>query len=479
MSTSAVVVGAGPNGLAAAIVLASAGVGVTLLEAMDAVGGGMRTRELTLPGFKHDVCAAIHPLAAGSPFFTSLPLGEHGLRWIEPDIALAHPFDDGSAGTLRRSLDDTASLLGADSGPYLRLMRPLVDEWRELMQGILGPMLRIPRHPLLLGRFGLHGLRSARGLARSLFKEPATRALFAGIAAHGSVPLDAPFTAAFGIVLAAAAHAAGWPLAAGGSQSLADALASCFRSLGGDIRTGSRVESLSELGDADAVLLDLAPREVLRLADGRFSRPYRRGLQRFRYGPGVFKLDYALDGPIPWLAEECLGAGTVHVGGSLEEIEASEAMVARSLHPERPFVIVAQQSLFDPTRAPAGKHTGWAYCHVPNGSREDMTDRVEAQIERFAPGFRDLILARSTMTSHDMERYNPNYVGGDIGAGYHAGSQLFLRPMPRLSPYGTSDRRIYLCSASTPPGGGVHGMCGYFAARLALRRLGVSAAKTA
>ncbi|MPZ50640.1 MAG: FAD-dependent oxidoreductase [Dehalococcoidia bacterium] len=469
--TTANVVGAGPNGLAAAIVLAQAGVRVTVLEAEATPGGGSRTKELTLPGFRHDVCSAIHPLAAGSPFFNSLPLEAHGLRWINPDVAMAHPFDDRTAVTLRRSLDQTASLLGRDAAAYRGLMRPLVENWDKLAGDALAPLLRVPRHPLLLAQFGLSAMRPATSLAGS-FQEPRTRALLAGLAAHANVPLTKRFTASFALVLAGAAHAVGWPLAAGGSQSIADALASYLCSLGGEVVTNHRVSNLSDVAGGDAVLFDLTPRQVLRVAGDRLDGRYRKDLGRYRYGPGVFKIDYALDAPIPWMAPECRDAATVHLGGSMQEIVAGEALIASGGHPEKPYVIVAQPSLFDPTRAPEGKHTGWAYCHVPNGSDEDMTGRIEAQIERFAPGFRDRILARHTLSASDLEAYNENYVGGDIAGGSHEGLQLFLRPAPRLSPYTTPDSRLFVCSSSTPPGAGVHGLCGYFAAQATLKRLG-------
>jgi phytoene dehydrogenase-like protein len=468
---NAVVVGAGPNGLAAAIVLARAGVRVTVLEACETVGGGSRTAELTLPGFRHDVCSAVHPLAAGSPFFRRLPLDRYGLRWIQPEIALAHPFDDGTAAMLTRSLDETAARLGADQEAYRRLMRPLAENWSTLAPAILGPVVRRPGRPVLMARFGINALRSATGLARSCFREAKTRALFAGLAAHANVRLDRPFTASIALVLGSAAHAVGWPVAAGGSQSIVDALAGYFCALGGEVQTARRVDSLGDVEGAEAVLFDLTPAQILRIAKRGFTARYRQSLARFRYGPGVFKVDYALDGPIPWTAEACRRAGTVHLGGSMEEIAASEQLVAEGRHPERPYMLVAQQSLFDPTRAPPGKHTAWAYCHVPNGSAEDMTDRMEAQIERFAPGFRELILARHITSPAALEAYNANYVGGDIAAGAPDGLQLFMRPAIRLSPYATSDKRLYICSASTPPGPGVHGLCGYFAARAALRRL--------
>ena len=466
----AVVVGSGPNGLAAAITLAREGRSVLVLEAEATVGGGMRTAELTLPAFRHDVCSAIHPLVAGSPFFRTLPLTEHGLELVQPPAPLAHPLDGGTAAVLERSLDATAESLGRDGRAYSRLMRPLVERADDLLREILGP-LRVPRHPLLLGRFGPPALRSAVGLARAAFEGEPARALFAGMAAHSMVSLDRTATASFSLVLGLLAHAVGWPLTRGGSQQIADALTAHLVSLGGEVQTGRRVESLADVPLARAVLFDVTPRQLVRIAGERLPARYRRGLERYRYGPGSFKLDWALDGPIPWSAEECARAGTVHLGGRLEEIAEAEQTVARGQHPERPYVLLAQQSLFDSSRAPAGRHTAWAYCHVPNGSTVDMTERIEAQIERFAPGFRERVLERSVMTPADLERYNANYVGGDINGGLQDLRQLFARPVARLVPYSTPVPGLYLCSSSTPPGGGVHGMCGYFAARAALRRL--------
>ena len=465
------IVGSGPNGLSAAVRLAQAGVGVTVIEAKETLGGGTRTQELTLPGFQHDVCSAIHPLGAASPFFRSLPLEQHGLHWIEPEIAVAHPFDDGSALALVRSINETAGSLGSDGPAYRRLFEPLAEGWHDLAPAILGPILRLPRHPWLLSRFGLNAVRSATGLADSVFSRPQTRALFAGLAAHANARLDRPLTASAGLVMGAAGHVVGWPLAAGGSAHITGALASLLRSLGGETVTGRRVGSLADLPDADAVLFDLTPRQMVAIAGSELSDGYQRSVRNFRHGPAVFKLDYALDGPIPWTASECQRAGTVHLGASIEEISQSEAAIAEGRTPGRPFVILAQQSLFDPSRAPGGKHTAWAYCHLPRGSEEDMQDRIEAQIERFAPGFRDLILARHVMGPAALEQYNENYFGGDIAAGASDGLQLLLRPNRRLSPYTTSSRRLFICSASTPPGGGVHGMCGFNAAMTALQRL--------
>jgi len=465
----AIVVGAGPNGLAAAIALAQAGRSVRVIEGEPAIGGGTRTEELTLPGHLHDVCSAVHPLLIGSPFLASLPLAEHGLAVIHPDLPLAHPLDGGRAVALHRSVAETAAGLGADGAAYERLLGPLVRDWEELAGLVLGPPLRPPRHPIPAARFAAHGLRSVSGLARRRFAGEPARALLAGNAAHSMRPLTAPGTGAFALLLVMLAHAVGWPVAAGGSRAISDAMASLLRSLGGEIETGRPVASLRELPPARAVLLDVTPRALLRIADGRFTGRYRRALERFRYGPGVFKVDYALREPVPWAADECRRAGTVHVGGTAAELAASEAQVGAGATPSRPYVLVAQQSLFDPARAPAGAHTLWAYCHVPNGSAVDMTDAIERQIERFAPGFRDVVAARHSIGPAQVEAKNPNYVGGDINGGLADLRQLLARPALRPAPHATPDPRIFLCSSSTPPGGGVHGMCGWHAAQAALR----------
>jgi phytoene dehydrogenase-like protein len=467
----AIVIGAGPNGLAAAISLAREGLSVLVVEARDTIGGGTRTAELTLPGFAHDVCSAVHPLGAASPFFRTLPLEEHGLEWIHPAIPLAHPLDDGTAAVLERSVETTGQKLGPDAAAYQKLMAPLVAGWDRLAEDMLGPLSIPPRHPFILARFGLRAIRSARGLADSTFQGEHARALFAGMAGHSMLPLERSPTAAFGLLLGITGHAVGWPLPRGGSQRISDAMADYLRSLGAEIVTGTPVESIDELPPARLVLCDVAPQGLLRMAGHRLPARYRRKLEGYRYGPGVFKLDLALDGPIPWQAEACIRAGTVHVGGTLSEIAAAERAVWSGQHPEKPFVLLAQQSLFDPTRSPAGKHTVWAYCHVPHASTVDMTGRIEAQIERFAPGFRDRILARSVMSASEMEVYNPNYIGGDINGGVQDLRQHFTRPTFRLVPYSTPVKGLYLCSSSTPPGGGVHGMCGYFAARAALRNV--------
>jgi len=462
----AVVIGSGPNGLAAAITIAQAGRSVLVLEGQEAIGGGTRTAELTLPGFLHDVCAAVHPMGILSPFFRTLPLAEHGLEWIHPGVPLAHPMDDGTAVTLERSVETTAAHLGADGAPYIHVMAPIVANWPKLEPLVLG-MQRIPRHPVTDARFGMYAMLSASTLARSSFKGARARAIFAGLAAHSILPLEQIPTAAFGLVLAAAGHTVGWPMARGGSQKIADALASYLRSLGGEITTSSPVESLEQLPPARIVLCDVTPRQLLRIAGPRFTPAFRKGLERFRYGPGACKLDWALDGPIPWTAEACRRAGTVHLGGALEEIEASERAPWRGETSARPFVILTQPTLFDPDRAPAGKHIAWAYCHVPNGSTKDMTEEIENQVERFAPGFRARILKRNVMVAGNLHLHNANLVGGDINGGTSTLRQLIFRPTWRR--YGTSAKGVYICSSSTPPGGGVHGMCGHLAARRALQ----------
>jgi phytoene dehydrogenase-like protein len=463
----AVVVGAGPNGLSAAIELARAGLSVVVIEGSPAIGGGARTAELTLPGFLHDICSAIHPMARLSPFFATLPLAENGLSWVDPPLALSHPFDDGTAATLEPGAEASAPSLGPDEGAWQRLVQPLVKRRYVLFSEILKP-IRFPRHPLLMARFGLQAIQSCDRFARSHFRGSRARSIFAGCAAHSMLPLDRLGTASFGMVLATAAHAVGWPCARRGSQSIVDALAAVLRELGGTIRTGEPVRSLAQLPASRAVLFDLTPRQVEAIAGEALPRRYRRKLLDFRYGPGVFKLDYALAGPIPWRAAECLGAGTVHLGGTMEEIALGESDVWHGRIPQRPVVLVAQQSLFDPTRAPDGKQTAWAYCHVPHGSPVDMTGAIEAQIERFAPGFRQQILARHTMNAVQLEGHNPNLIGGDIGGGANDLSQFLARPFARWNPYTTPHPRLFLCSSSTPPGGGVHGMCGFWAARAAL-----------
>ncbi|UOG77168.1 NAD(P)/FAD-dependent oxidoreductase [Hymenobacter tibetensis] len=463
----AVVVGSGPNGLAAAIELQQAGLSVLLLEGKDQIGGGLRTAELTLPGFQHDICSAIHPLAAASPFFQTLPLAQYGLEYITPPVSAAHPFDDGTAATVVTSLADTARALGADERAYRTLLEPLVASWPHIAQDVLAP-LHFPSDPLAMAQFGLPALLPATALT-SRFQTKQARGLFAGMAAHAIQPLSNLTTSAIGLVLLIAAHRQGWPLPKGGSQAIADALAAHFVALGGSIQTGTYVRHLADIPLAKAVLFDITPAQLLQIAGHSLSSIYQWQLRRYQYGMGVFKIDWALDAPIPFTAEGCAQAGTVHLGGTLEEIAATEKAATRGHHPERPFVLLAQQSLFDATRAPAGKHTAWAYCHVPNGSRVDMTTAIEQQVERFAPGFRDRIIGRHTFDTAQMEAYNPNYVGGDINGGLLDVTQLFTRPALRVSPYRTSRSGMYLCSSATPPGGGVHGMCGYHAASRALR----------
>ena len=468
----AVVVGAGPNGLSAAITLARAGRSVLLIEAGEKVGGAVRSAELTLPGFDHDVCSAIYPLTIGSPYLSKLPLDRHGLEWIQPPLALAHPLDDGTAAVLSQIPDETAASFddSEDGRAWLKTFLPLASAWERLAGAFLGP-IRPFQDPFLMARFGLTGLRTAEGLARSRFRGFRARALFAGIAGHSFLPLDVVPTAAFGLVLATTGHSVGWPQPAGGAQRVSDAMAGYLRELGGEIVTGWLVKSLDELPRSRVVLLDLTPAQLLRLGGTNWPERYLRRLGRFRYGPGVFKIDWALSGPIPWRAEACRRAGTIHLGGTLEEIALSERSAWDGREAEKPLVLLGQTSLFDPSRCPPGSQTAWAYCHVPNGSTFDMTERIEAQVERFAPGFRDLILARHKKDTAWMEAHNPNLVGGDINGGAATLTQLFTRPVARLDPYATPDPRVFLCSASTPPSGGVHGMNGYFAAKAALARI--------
>jgi phytoene dehydrogenase-like protein len=463
----AIVIGAGPNGLAAAIEIARAGRSVCVYEGNATIGGGTRSAELTLPGFVHDVCSAVHPLAAASPFFSQLPLDKHGLEFIYPPASLAHPFDDGTAVIIDRSLDSTAERLGADREAYKRVFAPFVAGWNDLAGDVLAP-IGVPRHPFLMARFGLSAIRSAKAFGASKFREEKTRTMFAGMAGHSFLSLDQAGTAAFGLMLGILAHAAGWPVARGGSQSLANALGSYLKELGGEIVTEHRVESLAELPPARVTLCDVTPRQLVRIAGASLPDGFRRRLERYRYGPAAFKMDYALSSPVPWKAAECATAATVHLGGSFDEIFESEWNASHGKHSEKPFVLIAQPSLFDSTRAPQGQHTLWAYCHVPNGSTVDMKDAIERQIERFAPGFRDCILARNVLTPADLERHNPNLVGGDINGGIQDLPQMFLRPTSRL--YSTPANGLYLCSSSTPPGGGVHGLCGFHAARHALRK---------
>ncbi len=466
----AIVVGSGPNGLAAALTLARAGLTVQVLEGAGTPGGGCRTEELTLPGFRHDVCSAVHPLAAASPFFTGINLAAGGVKLLTPAVAFAHPLDGGRAGAVGGSVLETASRLGADSGAYRRLLEPMVRHADRILPALLGPLRSVPAHPVSVGRFGLEGLQSATLLVRKFTTDEA-RAIFAGASAHACLPLDAALTGAYGLMFTIIAHSVGWPLVEGGSARLIEALVGELEALGGQVITGQWVSRLADLPPARVTLLDITPRQFTRLAGDRLPPRYARALDRFRYGPGICKVDWAMDGPVPWAAEVARQAGTLHLGGTFAEVARSEADVAAGRHPQRPFCLVAQPGVVDPSRAPDGKHTLWGYCHVPAGSTVDMTARIEAQIERFAPGFGDLVIARSTRTAAEVERHNPNYVGGDITGGAGTLRQTLFRPVVRWNQYRTALPGVYLCSSSTPPGGGVHGMCGAWAARTALADL--------
>jgi phytoene dehydrogenase-like protein len=466
-AAQAVVVGSGPNGLASALTLARAGYTVDVFEGAETAGGGCRTAELTLSGFAHDVCSTVHPLLAASPFFNATDLRDVSL--LTPEIAFAHPLDGGRAAAVHTSIEQTAATLGGDAGAYRRLYRPIVARADQIVPAVLAPLLRIPRHPLALARFGLPALAPVTLLART-FQTEESRALLAGLGAHSMRPLNAPGTGAFGVLLGVLAHTVGWPVVEGGSARVVDALIAELESLGGTVHTGRPIGSLDELPRAGVTMLDITPRQLLAMAGERLPSSYRSALRRFKYGPGAFKVDWALSGPVPWAADVCRQTPTIHLGGTLEEISHSEAQVAGGRHPERPFCIVVQPTVLDTSRAPAGRHTLYAYCHVPNGSNVDMSERIEAQIERFAPGFRELILARTVTSAVDSERHNPNYIGGDINCGAATLRQTILRPTPTARPYRTPLPGVYLCSSSTPPGGGVHGMCGANAAHEALKQ---------
>ncbi|MES2266261.1 MAG: NAD(P)/FAD-dependent oxidoreductase [Bacteroidota bacterium] len=463
----AIVVGSGPNGLAAAILMQQKGLNVLVLEGKSEIGGGLRTAELTLPGFKHDICSAIHPLAAASPFFKTLPLADHGLNYIYPEIDAAHPLEHSKPALLCRSIDETAQHLGDDENAYRKLMGSVTKNWPLIDADVLGP-LHFPKHPLALASFGLDAIKPATLLANS-FKTKQAKALIAGMAAHSMQPITNLATSAIAMVLMATGHMHGWPIPKGGSNSIAKALASYFELIGGKIQTDTYITSLNQLPSAHAILFDVTPKQLLEIAGHKFSSIYKWQMERYRYGMGVYKVDWALSEQIPFEAEACRKAGTVHLGNTLNEIRDAEQQTWNGKHPDKPYVLLAQQSLYDNTRAPNGKHTAWAYCHVPNGSTKNMTDAIEKQIERYAPGFKDTILAKHTMDTAQIELYNPNYIGGDINGGVIDLGQLFTRPVLRYSPYKTSHKGMYICSSSTPPGGGVHGMCGYYAAKKALK----------
>jgi phytoene dehydrogenase-like protein len=467
----AVIVGSGPNGLAAAVTLARAGLRVEVFEGADIPGGGCRTSELTLPGYAHDVCSSVHPLAAASPFFRTFDPSRIPLR--TPEVAFAHPLDGGDAAAVFGSVADTSATLGRDGKLYQRLFGPLVKHAETIVPASLGPVRPLPMPPLWMAWFGALGLQPASLLAKR-FHTPKARAIIAGAAAHSMRPLGAPLTSAFGLLMTLLAHSVGWPVVEGGSSRIVDVLIEELTAAGGQVHTGEWITNLAQLPRARATLLDLTPRQLLALDDGRLPARYRRALEHYRYGPGVWKVDWALAGPVPWEAEVCRRTATVHVGGTFEEVAASEADVAAGRHSQKPFTLVVQPSVADPTRAPQGKQTLWAYCHVPNGSTVDMTERIEAQIERFAPGFRDVVLARTVTSTADVAAHNPNYVGGDIASGAATLRQTLFRPTLALRSYRTPVSGLYFCSASTPPGGGVHGMCGQNAAQAALRELSLN-----
>ena len=464
----AVVVGSGPNGLAAAILLQQKGLSVLLMEAKSSVGGGLRSAELTLPGFIHDVCSAVHPLAVSSPFFSTLPLNNFGLKYIFPPVFAAHPFDDGTAAALVHSISETSQTLNNDAEFYSRFMNGLVKDWPLISELILGPFT-FPKHPIAAAKFAYSALSSSAYFAEKHLHNKQSRGFWAGMSAHSMQSFTNASTSAFAILLLLLGHLKGWPIIKGGSQKLADALAAYFVSLGGKIEMNTEIKSLQQLPSSHAVLFDVTPAQLLKIAGHKFSSLYQHQLKKYRYGMGVYKIDWALDAPVPFTNEQCRKAGTVHLGNTFEEIALSEKLVSENKHPEKPFVLFVQPGLLDDTRAPANKHTAWAYCHVPNGSSENMTNKIEQQVERFAPGFKECILARHVMNTTELETYNANYIGGDINGGVQDIRQIFTRPALRFSPYKTSAKGIYICSSSTPPGGGVHGMCGYHAAKRVLK----------
>ncbi len=464
----AVIVGSGPNGLSAGILLAQQGLNVKIIEAESTIGGGTRTKELTETGFLHDVCSAVHPTGIGSPFFRTLPLSEFGLEWIQPKYPLAHPLDNGEAIISSFSLEETLHQFGKDAKNYEHLIKSFVEGWDYLSQDLFAPV-RFPNNPITMAKFGWFGMLSAKLLANSMFKTSNAKAYFAGLAAHGIVPLEKSFTASFGLVLATSIHSVGWPIAKGGSSSITNALASFFKSMGGIIETDNRIIRTSDLPSSKAVLFDLTPHQILKIADRELPNSFKDKFLRFKYGPGAFKMDFALSEPVPWRNKDCIKAGTLHLGGSFEEIAYSERETWKGNHPEQPYVLISQPSLFDDTRAPNGKHTLWAYCHVPHGSNKDCSEQIINQIERYAPGFRDIIISSRSITATEFEVYNANYIGGDINGGAQTFKQLIGRPVFQWDPYKLPAKGMYICSSSTPPGGGVHGMCGYHAAKSALK----------
>ena len=466
----AIVVGSGPNGFAAAITMQRVGLAVLLIEGKEILGGGMRSAELTLPGFIHDVCSAVHPLGADSRIFKQFNLEEFGLEYLTPEYAVAHPFDNGSSVAIQSSIEITAGQLGKDANTYKNIFLPLVREWPSVRSAFLGP-LHLSNYSNAKAKFACYALSSASHFAKHQFKTDAAQSVFAGMGAHSMLPLNKLTTSSMAIVLNILAHINSWPLPKGGAQQVTNALAACFKKSGGEIQTGCMITSLKQLPPSTVVMLDVTPAQLLSIAEEEFSALYKWQLHRYKYGEGIFKIDWALSQPVPFTNVKCRSAATIHIGGSIQEIYNSEELVSKNKHSDKPFVLFAQPGVVDASRAPAGKHTAWAYCHVPNGSQIDMTDTIEKQVERFAPGFKDCILARSVMNTHDIESYNPNYIGGDINGGAAIASQLFTRPVLKLSPYRTSKKGIYICSSSTPPGGGVHGICGYYAARSTLKDL--------